>query len=44
MIHQLIGKRGDSVAGIVVGEVTLEVLNEKANGIMLSVNNKSSVT
>jgi len=44
MVHQLIGKRGDSVAGIVVGEVTLEVLNEKANGIMLSVNNKSSVT
>jgi hypothetical protein len=44
MTHQLVGKRGDSVAGIVVGEVTLEVLNEKANGRMLAVNNKSSVT
>lgn len=44
MTHQLIGKRGDSVAGIVVGEVTLEVLNEKANGRMLSVNNKSGTT
>lgn len=44
MTHQLIGKRGDSVAGIVVGECTLEVLNEKANGRMLSVNNKSAVT
>jgi hypothetical protein len=44
MVHQLVGKRGDSVAGIVVGEVTLEVLNEKANGRILSVNNKSDVT
>jgi len=44
MTHQLIGKRGDSVAGIIVGEVTLEVLSEKANGRMLSVNNKSAVT
>lgn len=44
MTHQLVGKRGDSVAGIVVGECTLEVLNEKANGRILSVNNKSSVT
>ena len=44
MNHQLIGRRGDSVAGYVVGEVTLEVLNEKANGIIKSVNNKSSVT
>src|SRR6266478_1646950 len=42
--HELIGKRGDSVAGYVVGEVTLEVLQEKANGRILSVNNKSSVT
>jgi hypothetical protein len=41
--HQLIGKRGDSVAGYVVGEVTLEVLNEKANGRMLSVNNKNTL-
>lgn len=39
MQHFLVGKRGDSVAGIVVGEVTLEVLNEKANGMILSVNN-----
>lgn len=44
MSHQLVGKRGDSVAGYVVGEVTLEVLNEKANGRILSVNNKSSVS
>ena len=44
MAHSLIGKRGDSVAGIVVGEVTVEVLNEKANGRLLSVNNKSAVT
>jgi len=44
MQHNLIGRRGDSVAGVVVGETTLEVLNEKANGRMLSVNNKSSVT
>ncbi len=44
MVHQLVGKRGDSVAGIIVGEVTLEVLNEKANGLLLGVNNKSSVT
>lgn len=42
MTHQLVGKRGDSVAGIVVGEVTLEVLNEKANGRLLSVNNKNA--
>ena len=44
MSHQLVGKRGDSVAGYVVGEVTLEVLNQKANGMIVSVNNKSSVT
>jgi len=44
MNHQLIGRRGDSVAGYVVGEVTLEVLSEKADGRILSVNNKSSVT
>ncbi len=42
--HELVGKRGDSVAGLVVGEVTLEVLAEKANGRMLSVNNKSALT
>lgn len=44
MQHNLIGRRGDSVAGVVVGEVTLEVLNELANGRMLSVNNKSAIT
>lgn len=45
MAHSLVGKRGDSVAGIVVGEATLEVLNEKANGRILAVNNKlASVT
>lgn len=44
MQHNLIGRRGDSVAGVVVGEVTLEVLNEKANGRLLAVNNKSAVT
>lgn len=44
MQHALVGKRGDSVAGVVVGEVTLEVLNEKANGRLKGVNNKSAVT
>jgi hypothetical protein len=44
MTHQFIGKRGDSVAGIIVGEVTLEVLSEKANGIIKSINNYSHVT
>jgi hypothetical protein len=42
--HELVGKRGDSVAGLVVGEVTLEVLNEKANGRILAVNNKSAIS
>lgn len=42
--HELIGKRGDSVAGLVVGEVTLEVLSEKANGRIVGVQNKSAVT
>ena len=42
--HELVGKRGDSVAGLVVGEVTLEVLNEKANGRLIGVNNKSAVS
>jgi hypothetical protein len=42
--HELVGKRGDSVAGFVVGEVTLEVLAEKANGRLRSVNNRSAVT
>lgn len=43
MAHQLVGKRGDSVAGLIVGEVTMEVLNEKANGRIKSVNSKSYV-
>lgn len=38
--HEYVGKLGDSVNGIVVGEGTLEVLNEKANGMITSVNNK----
>jgi Family of unknown function (DUF5309) len=42
--HELIGKKGDSVAGYVVGECTLEVLAEKANGRITLVNNKSAVT
>ena len=42
--HELVGKRGDSVAGLVVGEVTMEVLAEKANGRIVAVNNKSAVT
>lgn len=39
MQHSLIGKKGDTIAGMVVGEVTLEVLNQKANGSIKSVNN-----
>jgi hypothetical protein len=42
--HELVGKRGDSVAGLVVGEVTLEVLAENANGRIRAVNNRSTVT
>lgn len=42
--HELIGKKGDSVAGMVVGEVTLEVLAEGANGIIKAANNKSAIT
>lgn len=44
MQHNLIGRRGDSVAGVVVGEVTLEVLNALANGMIVGANNKSGVT
>jgi hypothetical protein len=40
--HELVGKRGDSVAGTVIGEVTLEVLQEKANGRIRGVNNKAT--
>ena len=42
--HELVGKRGDSVAGLVVGEVTLECLAPLANGRIRAVNNRSSVT
>lgn len=38
MAHSLVGKKGDSVAGMVLGEVTLEVLNEKANFVCTAVN------
>lgn len=44
MAHTLIGKRGDSVAGLVVGEVTIEVLNELSCGRITGVNNKSAVS
>ncbi len=37
MAHTLIGKRGDSVAGMILGEVTLEVLNEQANFVLTAV-------
>lgn len=39
MAHSLVGKRGDSVAGMILGEVTLEVLNEQANFVITAVNN-----
>jgi hypothetical protein len=41
--HVILGKSGDSVRGIVVGEVTLEVLNEKANGYVRGIRNPSSL-
>jgi hypothetical protein len=44
MSHQLVGKRGDNVAGYIVGECTLEVLNEKANGRIRSINNASNAS
>lgn len=40
VMHSLVGKRGDSVAGMVLGEWTLEVLNPKANFRVSGVNNK----
>lgn len=40
--HDYVGKLGDSINGIVVGEGCLEVLNEKANGLIKAINNKSS--
>src|SRR5258705_6686213 len=42
--HELVGNPADSFAGMMAAEVTLEVLSEKANGRILSVNNKSAVT
>lgn len=39
MQHTLVGKRGDSVAGTILGEVTLEVLNSLANFRIGRVNN-----
>jgi hypothetical protein len=38
------GRRGDSVVGQVVAELTLEVGAEAALGVMTGVNNKSSVS
>jgi hypothetical protein len=39
MQHTLIGKRGDSVAGLILGEVTLECLAPAANVRLAGVNN-----
>jgi hypothetical protein len=39
MQHTLIGKLGDSVAGTVLGEATLEVLAPAANVRLAGVNN-----
>ena len=39
MQHTLVGRRGDSVAGTVLGEVTLECLAPKANVRLAGVNN-----
>lgn len=41
MQHTLVGKRGDSVAGTILGEVTLEVLSERSN---YRINRVSNVT
>jgi len=40
--HVILGKSGDSVRGIVVGEVTLEVLNSCANGFIRGILNPTS--
>ena len=40
--HKIIGTSGDNVRGIVLGEVTLEVLNESANGYIRGIRNPSS--
>lgn len=42
VMHSLIGKRGDSVAGMVVGEMTLEVLYPGSNIRVSGVNNRLS--
>jgi hypothetical protein len=42
MQHTLVGKRGDSVAGTILGELTLEVLNEKAAFRINRVNNATA--
>lgn len=44
LAHRLMGTKGDSTAGQVRAELTLEVANEKALGMFSGVNNKSSVT
>lgn len=44
LAHRLMGTRGDSTAGQVRGELTLEVANQKALGVMKGANNKSAVT
>lgn len=38
--HEYVGKLGDSINGIIVGEGCLVNLNEKANGMLIAVNNK----
>lgn len=42
--HKLIGIRGDGVAGFIRGEVTMECLNEKANGWIKNFNKFSPTT
>jgi len=44
LAHRLMGTRGDSTAGQIRAELTLEVRNQKALGMFSGVNNKSSVT
>lgn len=42
--HRLMGTRGDSTAGQIRAEMTLEVRNEKGLGVFTGVNNKSANT
>jgi len=44
LAHSFIGKLGDSVAGYMAGEWTLEVLNEKSCGVIKGYNDKSAVS